>query len=97
MYRDNRGNRFEQAHAFIGYQKDTPAAVVFQATNQLNELLRDGANMSPVWQRLQRIGVLENICPEQLMKDEGCDVWKEAVSFVTHDFGHLRGHLMCVL
>ena len=71
---------------------------MFQATNQLNELLRVGANMSPVWQRLQRVGVLENICPEQLMEeDEGCDVWKEAVSFVTHDFGHMRGYLMCVL
>ena len=61
---------------------------MFQATNQLNELLRDGANMSPVWQRLQRIGVLENICPEQLIMDgddEVWDDWKEAVSFVTHD------------
>ena len=70
---------------------------MFQATNQLNELLRDGANMSPVWQRLQRIGVLENVCPEQLMKDgddEVLDEWKEAVSFVMHDFEHLRGHLV---
>ena len=59
---------------------------MFQATNQLNELLRDRANLSPVWERLQKIGVLENICPEQLMyEDEGCDEWKEAVSFVTLD------------
>ena len=83
LCRDARGNRFEQAHAFIGYQRDTPAAVVFQATNQLRKLLSDGANMSPVWQRLQRIGVLENISPERLMDDdEGCDEWKEAVRLI---------------
>ncbi|XP_064404373.1 E3 ubiquitin-protein ligase RNF213-like isoform X3 [Halichondria panicea] len=35
---DYRGSSFSEAHAFIGYQKDTPAAVVFQATKILRRL-----------------------------------------------------------
>ena len=30
-----RGRKFTEVDAFIGYQEDTPAAVVFQATHQL--------------------------------------------------------------
>ena len=36
--------KFTEGDAFIGYQKDTPAAVVFQATHQLE---REGLIISP--------------------------------------------------
>ena len=39
-----RGRKFTEGDAFIGYQKDTPAAVVFQATHQLE---REGPVVSP--------------------------------------------------
>ena len=39
-----RAQKFTEGDAFIGYQKDTPAAVVFQATNQLE---REGLIISP--------------------------------------------------
>lgn len=32
-YRNSRNSRFKKSDAFIGFQKDTPASVVFQATN----------------------------------------------------------------
>ena len=55
--------------------------------------------MSPVWQWLQRIGVLENISPERQMEDdEGCDKWKEAVCFMNRDLWILRHlQLKCLL
>ena len=39
-----RDQKFTEEDAFIGYQKDTPAAVVFQATHQLE---REGLIISP--------------------------------------------------
>ena len=39
-----REQKFTEGDAFIGYQKDTPAAVVFQATHQLE---REGLIISP--------------------------------------------------
>ena len=50
-------NKFREAHAFIGYQNDTPAAVIFQATKLLRRLV-DG---SGGWEchHLQKAGVLD--------------------------------------
>lgn len=36
-----RGKKFARGDAFIGYQKDTPAAVVFQASNFLRSLTEE--------------------------------------------------------
>ena len=33
----SRGRKFTERDAFIGYQKDTPAAVVFEASHQLEK------------------------------------------------------------
>lgn len=80
IHRDPRGDLFKEPHAFIGYQKDTPAAVVFQAINQLRELLKDGGRTPPAWQRLQQIGVLHKSLFEQLIiAQEGSHEWQEAV------------------
>ncbi len=57
MCSDFRGNRFSEAHAFIGYQKDTPAAVVFQATNILKRLRHNPLLICEV-EQLQRAGII---------------------------------------
>ena len=66
-----RGRKFTEGDAFIGYQKDTPAAVVFQATHQLE---REGPL---VWERTEPVGILG---PRAEEKEEASDVWKENVS-----------------
>ena len=67
---------FEEGHAFIGYQKDTPAAVVFQASKQLKKY-RKGLSMS----RLSESGILGDIPTEELVKEaRDSDMWKDAVS-----------------
>ena len=53
----SRGRNFTEGNAFIGYQKDTAAAVVLQATQQLE---REGMAVSP--QRRERsepVGIQE--------------------------------------
>lgn len=70
-YREANERYFEEGHAFIGYQKDTPAAVVFQATNLLEKLVssKEGVN-NPIWKRLSNVGVLKDIKPSDF-KEEG--------------------------
>ena len=66
-----RGRKFIEGDAFIGYQKDTPAAVVFQATHQLE---REGL---AVWERTEPVSVLGLRAEEE---EEASHVWKENVS-----------------
>ena len=77
LYRDHSGRgNFKEGHAFIGYQKDTPAAVVFQASKQLKKF-KKGLSMST----LTESGILGEISPEELLNEvKGSDMWKEAVS-----------------
>ena len=53
-YSNYRGSSFSEAHAFIGYQKDTPAAVVFQATKVLRRLQHNHQMASKVEHLLVR-------------------------------------------
>ena len=68
MCSDNRGYQFNEAHAFIGYQNDTPAAVIFQASNLLRRLVVKPGERECL--RLQRAGVLGDNLHEILMNDE---------------------------
>ncbi len=80
-YRDDRGNQFNEAHAFIGYQKDTPAAVIFQATNLLKRLRENQRPDSYAsWQaeNLMRAGIISQTFFD-LSHDS--DLPTEAVSF----------------
>ena len=64
-----RGRKFTEGDAFIGYQKDTPAAVVFQATRQLE---REGL---AAWERTEPVSLLG---PREVK--EASQVWEESVS-----------------
>ena len=76
-----RGKRFARGDAFIGYQKDTPAAVVFQASNFLRRLKED--NMDVVESKLEvlnRAGILDRMSLDILLDSEDfTEPWRAAV------------------
>ena len=73
---DFRGNHFSEAHAFIGYQKDTPAAVVFQATNLLNRL-RQNPSLDSKAEQLLRADIISKDFAD-MSKDS--PQWSDTVS-----------------
>ena len=83
-----RGKKFDRGDAFVGYQKDTPAAVVFQASNFLRRL-REEDDDSVIHSKLEvldRAGILENVPLNVLLdREEITELWKEAVCHF-HDF-----------
>ena len=79
---------FKEGHAFVGFQKDTPAAVVFQATNQLEKLISQvNPDESPTWLRMQQIGILKDISASNLKLDmkKSSKIWRTAVSSFNFD------------
>ena len=77
-----RGRRFTRGDAFIGYQKDTPAAVVFQASNFLRRL-REEDDENTIHMKsevLARAGILDKIPLGVLRDGEGItEHWRDAV------------------
>ena len=72
----NRGCKFTKKNAFIGYQKDTPAAVVFQATKRL---VGKESGTSRRWESIVYSG---QITPARLMEEkEGSELWQKAVGY----------------
>ena len=82
-YSDYRGSSFSEAHAFIGYQKDTPAAVVFQATKILRRLQQNHRMDSKVEHLLVRAEHLlkAGIITQDLadLSEDSCQ-WTDSVS-----------------
>ena len=77
---DSRGNQFKEAHAFIGYQNDTPAAVIFQATNMLKRLVdRPGEQECDP---LQRAGILGDDLYDLSMVDKESPQWSQVVGLL---------------
>jgi hypothetical protein len=77
-----RRRRFARGDAFVGYQKDTPAAVVFQASNFLRRL-REEDDETVIHSKLEvldRAGILEIVPLNVLLdREEITELWKEAV------------------
>ena len=73
--------RFKESDAFVGYQKDVAAAVVFQASNQLSKRLRCGASgRRQLWESALERGLLGDHPLYQLAEEkEGSETWKNAV------------------
>ena len=63
----------------MGYQSDTAAAVVFQASNQLYQLQtrRDGCQL---WRTAWESGLSGDCALADLDEEEGSKLWKQAVS-----------------
>lgn len=72
-----RSQKFSRSDAFVGYQNDTPAAVVFQATycmSVLQQQLRSKSATNHLILDLARLST-EAFAAEK----EGSDVWSDAV------------------
>ncbi len=76
-----RSTKFKKSDAFIGFQKDTPASVIFQATN----LLRSACTAAKAGVDVKKKGKWadifkwSNLGPEDYCIEENKD-WGEAVS-----------------
>ena len=79
VHRDSSGNKFEEAHAFVGYQKDTPAAVIFQATLKLQKMIKGELANEAV--QLQRSGIFNSdfLRTSDLSTLKNSPQWSEAV------------------
>ena len=78
-------SRFKESDAFVGYQQDVAAAVVFQASNQLRKTcqrLKEGiTDQQQLWESGWEDGLLEDCSLDQLAQEtEGSESWKKAVS-----------------
>lgn len=88
---------FKEKDAFVGYQKDVAAAVVFQASSQLRKYCgrwREGDEYSSghqLWETAWKSGLLGD-CPLYKLVDEeeGSDQWKQAVRLL-----YYYGPIMC--
>ena len=76
-----RGKRFARGDAFIGYQKDTPAAVVFQASNFLRRLKDDNTDVvESKLEVLNRAGILNHMSLDMLLdREDFTEPWRAAV------------------
>ena len=77
-----RDTSFKKSDAFIGFQKDTPASVIFQATNQLRlacSAIKDGSfERTTKWRSiLEWSGMATD---NWAIEEEDPGAWKEAVS-----------------
>ena len=78
----SRGRSFTKGDAFVGFQKDTPAAIVFQASNFLKRLREDNdENMiRSKLEVLDRAGILEKVPISVLLDGEDItEQWRDAV------------------
>ena len=76
-----RDGKFNPANAFIGFQTDTPAAIVFQTTHFMRQLRKEGAANSNGWENVRSANALGEVSPEGLVElEEDSEQWKYAVS-----------------
>ncbi len=85
-----RDTSFKKSDAFIGFQKDTPASVIFQATNQLRlacSAIKDGSfERTTKWRSiLEWSGIATD---NWGIEEEDPEAWKEAVSHTVSILGH---------
>ena len=75
-----RNQKFGRADAFVGYQNDTPAAVVFQATYCMSELQQQLREKSATNHFILDLAHLS--AEAFVLEKEGSGVWSEAVSLI---------------
>ena len=78
--------KFKQTDAFIGFQKDTPASVIFQASNLLKSAtaaVRAGVNVvGGKWERIFQWSNVEKSF-WNMTEEQNHETWKEAVSILS--------------
>ena len=82
MYRERK---FSPGNAFIGFQTDTPAAIIFQTTNFLRKLRDESATDATGWETVQNAKAFEDLSLDRLAEvQEDSDQWKHAVKLYLH-------------
>ena len=79
-----RGHTFHERDAFVGYQKDTPASVIFQASNMLKNLKCPNPNKQvDALANFTCVRVIGDNCRKMLMNEpEGSHEWTQAVNIL---------------
>lgn len=80
-------SKFKKSDAFIGFQKDTPASVVFQATNLLRSATQAGCDVI-VGQCADVLEWSQWKPEEQMEEDRNEAAWGESVSVGTKIYTH---------
>lgn len=78
MYFVYRSQKFNRADAFVGYQNDTPASVVFQATYCMSVLQQQLRSKSETNHLILDLACLS--AEAFVTEMEGSEVWSKAVS-----------------
>jgi len=86
----SRGRKFTERDAFIGYQKDTPAAVVSQAIHLLKG--EGPVVSSQEWGRMEQVSIPAPKAKEEEEAEKDWHVWKEDVSTIPKY--HIAGTLV---
>ena len=93
----NDHSRFKEKDAFVGYQNDVAAAVVFQASSQLRRAQKRYVDENTTSSRRQLWeSAWENVLlgdgtfGELALENEGSDKWQEAVSIIPKDLHWLN-------
>ena len=84
----NDHSRFKEKDAFVGYENDVAAAVVFQASSQLRRVQKryadkDISSRRQLWESAWENG--DGTLEELALDNEGSNKWQEAVSVVPRD------------
>ena len=87
---------FKEKDAFVGYQKDVAAAVVFQASSQLRKMCGrwheedEYTSKHQLWETARERGLLGGCSLDELAnEEEGSECWKEAVRLSSTHIQHL--------
>ena len=78
-----RKSKFKESDAFVGFKKDTPGSVVFQATNLLKSAcaaVKDGAGVKKggKWEDILR---WSELMPEDCYNIDSGNHWEDAVRY----------------
>ena len=85
----HRDGKFSSGNAFVGFQMDTPAAIIFQATNFLRKLKQQDLRRDIGWETIHSANALCGATPEEFLEmHEDSREWKQAVSY-TQEKGYI--------
>ena len=77
----HRDEKFSSENAFVGFQMDTPAAIIFQATNFLRKQKQRNLHSDKGWEIIHSANALHGATPEEFLEmHEDSREWKQAVS-----------------
>ena len=71
--------KFRPENAFIGYQTDTPAAIIFQTTNFLRKLRKQEKVDTKAWEVILAANATQTSLEEFMVLPESSEEWNNVV------------------